>query len=394
MGLGALDWRGVQRLIDWDSREWEEAIVAYIASSARTARQLAYAAMLLILPLLLTTQSTRADDSLRMKQLRLLCVQLSGDLTEPGGIAAFRRCLTTHNPLNEIRRDNGIGGVHAQRIVDRFGAAPPRGFGRNSRSNLAQQVQAFQTTDGKVIYVVAADGRLWRSTLGTRDARVVAPSATAFRVTDNGRLFVLDRNAVLWRANADGSSRLPVDQAVADFQTFGNLVYARRADGTLWRERADGSNRSRIDANVKAFQPVDPNTTLVLGADGKLWRESGNSRALVAGGIRAFQYIPDGDTMYVLTTADGLWRQTGKQKAEQVDHDVAAFRAADMALVFVLGKDGRLWQELGNRDQALLVDRDVLIETGPATFEVLDAHHLIVVGNDRKLWAETMPPGR
>jgi hypothetical protein len=132
----------------------------------------------------------------------------------------------------------------------------------------------------------------------------------------------------------------------------------------------------------------------MLGADGKLWRDSENSRASVASAIRAFQYVPNGDTMYVLTSVDGLWRQTGKQKAEQVDHDVAAFRAADMNLVFVLGKDGRLWQELGNRDQAILVDRDVTLGSGQPTFEVLDAQHLFVVGNDRKLWAETMPRGR
>ena len=98
--------------------------------------------------------------------------------------------------------------------------------------------------------------------------------------------------------------------------------------------------------------------------------------------------------MYVLTTDGRLWRQTAKQKAEQVDYDVAAFRAADMNLVFVLGRDGRLWQELGIRDQAVLVDRDVLIGSGQPTFEVLDAHHLFVVDADRKLWAETMPAGR
>lgn len=351
-------------------------------------------AALLLLPAMFMATPAHADDSLRMKQLRLLCVQLSGDLTEPGGIAAFRRCLTTHNPLNEIRRDNGIGGVRAPRIVDRLGAAPPPGFGRNTRSNLAQQVQAFQTTDGKAIYVVAADGRLWRSTLGTKDARVVASSATLFRIAGDGHLFVLDHNGVLWRANADGVNRLPVDQAVADFQPFGNLVYVRHVDGSLWREGADGSNRMRIDAGVKAFQAVDPYITFVLEVDGKLWRESGKSRTLVAGAIRAFQYVPNGDTMYVVTSADGLWRQTGKQKAEQVDHDVASFHAVDMNLVFVLGKDGRLWRELGNRDQAVLVDRDVSIGTSQATFEVLDTEHLLVVGNDRKLWAEAMPPGR
>jgi len=215
-----------------------------------------------------------------------------------------------------------------------------------------------------------------------------------FRVTGDGRLFVQDRNGVLWRTNADGFNRLPVDQAIADFQPFANVVYVRHADGNLWREGTDGSNRVRIDGDVKAFQAVDAHTTFVLSADGKLWRDSDNSRASIASAIRAFQYVPAGDAMYVLTTADILWRQTAKQKAEQVDHDVAAFRAADMNLVFALGRDGRLWQELGNRDRAVLVDRDVLVGTGQPTFQVLDSQHLFVVGGDRKLWAETMPPGR
>jgi outer membrane protein OmpA-like peptidoglycan-associated protein len=50
-----------------------------------------------------------AQDDAKTKQLRLLCAQLSGDLTEPGGMAAFQRCLTTHNPADEIRRDNNVG---------------------------------------------------------------------------------------------------------------------------------------------------------------------------------------------------------------------------------------------------------------------------------------------
>jgi outer membrane protein OmpA-like peptidoglycan-associated protein len=50
-----------------------------------------------------------AQDDAQTRQLRLLCAQLSGDLTEPGGMAAFQRCLTTHDPAGEIRRDNNIG---------------------------------------------------------------------------------------------------------------------------------------------------------------------------------------------------------------------------------------------------------------------------------------------
>jgi hypothetical protein len=35
---------------------------------------------------------------------RLMCSVLSGDLTEPGELAAFRRCLTLHDPRGELIR--------------------------------------------------------------------------------------------------------------------------------------------------------------------------------------------------------------------------------------------------------------------------------------------------
>jgi hypothetical protein len=54
------------------------------------------------------TVAASAEDDARMKQLRLLCARLSGDLTDPGGMAAFRRCLSTHDPIREIRRDNNV----------------------------------------------------------------------------------------------------------------------------------------------------------------------------------------------------------------------------------------------------------------------------------------------
>jgi hypothetical protein len=56
-----------------------------------------------------TGAAAQADP--RTMQLRLLCARLSGDLTSPGGIAAFRRCLT-RDPVNEIKRDNNLGGSH------------------------------------------------------------------------------------------------------------------------------------------------------------------------------------------------------------------------------------------------------------------------------------------
>jgi hypothetical protein len=65
-----------------------------------------------------------------------------------------------------------------------------------------------------------------------------------------------------------------------------------------------------------------------------------------------------------------------------------------MHLAYVLGRDGRLWQELGGRDQAVLVDRDVLLTLGNAAFRVRDPSHIYLIGNDYKLWSETMPAGR
>jgi hypothetical protein len=348
--------------------------------------------MLLVPAMLAATGPVLSQDSTRTKQLRMLCVQLSGDLTEPGGIAAFRRCLSAHDPLEEMRRQNNVGHVGIRRIVDRPGAAPPRGFGRNSRIAIAQAIANFQTMDGKVIYAVATDGRLWRSTTGTKDARVVDKSVASFRVTRDGRVFVLGADDALWRENDGAGPRILIEQKVADFQPLDKILYVRGTDGALWREA--GTARTLVDKQVASFQAIDAGTVYVLSTDGKLWRETGDmhTRSLVAGAIKAFRYVPDGNTTYVLTTSHILWRQAGSQKPEQVDRDVADFRAVDMNLVYVLGRDDRLWKELGNRDQAVLVDSDVM--AGATSFQVLDAQHVLLIDQDRKLWSETMPPGR
>jgi hypothetical protein len=117
------------------------------------------------------------------------------------------------------------------------------------------------------------------------------------------------------------------------------------------------------------------------------------SRTLVAAKIMAFQYVPDGDTVYVQTADALLWRKSG-DKAEMVDRSVAAFRAVDLHLAYVLGKDGRLWRELGGRDRAVLVDRDVLATSGAAAIQAVDPAHIYLLGSDHKLWAESMPAGR
>jgi hypothetical protein len=346
------------------------------------------------LALLATTwfgNAVLAQDDARTKRLRLLCVQLSGDLTEPGGIAAFRRCLTTHNPVGEIRRDNNVGGVAA----DRPGARPPAGFGRDSRHSLANGVQRFATSDGSLFYAIDRDGKLWCWNAATKDSKVVDEKVAAFEPRDDGQILVLGGDGRLWRMAGEPMFRAPIDEQVGAFQAMGAVIYVRGNDGKLWRETGNAGNRTLVDQQVALFQAVDSSLVYVLGRDGKLWRENGDARdrGEVASKVAAFQYVPDGAATYVLVQDGTLWRQEAG-KAEQVDHDVAAFQAVDMHLAFVLGRDGRLWRELGDRGQAVLVDSGLLTTNGRAAFQATDAQHVYVLSNDRTLWAETMPAER
>ena len=336
-----------------------------------------------------------AQDDARMRQLRLLCAQLSGDLTDPGGIAAFQRCLTTHDPLGEIRRDNNIGG--GTPAADRPGAKPPPGFGHNSRRTLADGVQRFATRDGRLFYVIDKDGKLWRGKPATKEAHIIDENVAAIELIDDANLLTLGTDGRLWRREGDAAARALVDEKVASFQAMGALVYVRGSDGKLWRETGNAGSRDLVDQQVTSFQAIDPDRVYVLGNDGELWRENRDARdrKAIAGTVTAFQYVADSDTTYVLTHDGTLWRQEGdKGKPEQVDHGVAAFQALDLHLAYVLGRDSRLWQELGNRDQAVMVDFGLLAEAGRAAFQVIDAQHIYVLGNDHKLWAETMPARR
>lgn len=339
--------------------------------------------------LLLTTAGlASAEDDARMKQLRLLCARLSGDLTDPGGMAASRRCLTTKNPLNEIRRDNNFAAP-----ANQPNAAPGEAFGRDTRFHVADGIERFQVADANLIYVLNSAGKLWRGTLDGKDVHLVDEKVAGFNLSD-GHLFIQGTDGALWRLKPDGSERSRIDQAVSAFQPINAaVIYVLGFDHTLWREIGDGSKRSEVDHTVKDFQAIDVKLVFVLGADGQLWREIGTaaSRTLVAKDIVAFQYFPDGDTVYVQTADAVLWRKIGNGKPEQVDQAVAAFQAMDPQMVFVLGKNGRLWREIGGRSQAVLVDRDVLITAGKAAFHAEDPAHVFVLGSDHKLWAESMP---
>lgn len=332
--------------------------------------------------------SAAAQDDARTKQLRLLCAQLSGDLTEPGGIAAFRRCLTTHDPLGEIRRNNNIAAP-----ADRPDAMPPKGFGRDSRRQVAGNIEGFQIGAANLVYVLDGAGTLWRATVEGKDARVIGDKVGGFRFAD-GHLFIRGSDGVLWRLRPDGSERTRIDQGVAAFQPLNaGLVYVLGPDRTLWRDTSDGAERAEVDRTVRDFQAIDPSVVYVLGTDGKLWRETGNMqvRSLVASNIAAFQDIADGDTMYVMTADASLWRRGDDGKATAVDRSVAAFQAIDRDTVFVLGRDGRLWRERGGRDGAVLVDRDLMVHAGSAAFHADDPRHVYILANDHTLWLETLP---
>ena len=59
---------------------------------------------LLLGVLTLSAAAWPAEAQTDVARLRLLCAQLSGDLTDPGGIAAFRRCLS-RPPVAAMRQN-------------------------------------------------------------------------------------------------------------------------------------------------------------------------------------------------------------------------------------------------------------------------------------------------
>jgi|GEM_PF-2706644 hypothetical protein len=349
------------------------------------------AVWLFLLTFLATALPVLADEDARTKQLRLLCAQISGDLTEPGGIAAFRRCLT-RDPVDAMKQNAfpGAGAPTGPPI------AAPAGFGENSRQSVAGAVVDFQVVTGKIVYALVTDQKLWRSTPGSTVGVVIDSAVAGFRAIDGGLVYVLGTNGRLWRETGDANPRAFVDAEVAAFQPIeGGLIYVRGLDGKLWRETGDMHNRQLVDRDVAAFQAIDARSVFVLGHDGKLWRETGDerTRSFIAGQIGRFHVI--GDTVYVLTQPDHLlWRQTGSQAPERVAGEVRDFQPVDMNLVYVRDTAGRLWRELGNDSQRELVDRNLAPEAEPAGFQAVDAAQIYVLDKNHALWLEKMPPGR
>jgi hypothetical protein len=329
------------------------------------------------------------------------CDWIGGDFAEPGEVIFNTGC-----GAGVRRRPGHVAGPAAPKdappkLLDRLDARAPADYGASTREAIGAGIERFQIVGGKVAYGLDGGGRLWRFVLGGKDSTQVAASIAKFAATDAGPLFLLEKDGTLWRGGEDGANRAFVDHEVADFQPSGDLVYVLGVDKRLWRWRADGKSRDAIDEAVAGFQAVDASVVYVLGTDGALWRETGDmhNRVKVGQPISAFAYVADGDATYVLTPSRFLWRQRGADAPEAVDHDVAAFHPVDMNLVYVLATDGRLWQELGNRAHAALVDGDLAVKSGADAFQFGskgDVKEQAVYVLDRKhgLWAETMPSAR
>jgi len=327
------------------------------------------------------------------------CDWIGGDFAEPGEVIFNTGCRggggARHIGRPAPPRDE------APKLLDRVSARAPLNYGATTRKSIGKSIERFQVVGGKIAYGLDGGARLWRVTLGGQDSVMVAQSVNRFRATETGLLFVLEKDGALWRMEGDGSKRSFIDHEIEDFQPVKDLVYAVGTDKKLWRLDPAAKTRELVDESVAAFQAITSTLVFVVGTNGILWRETGDfhNRVQVAQPVAAFEYVADGDTAYVLTPTHILWRQTGKDAPGQVDHDVAAFHAVDMNLAYVLATDGRLWQELGDRSQAVLVDGDLAVKLGAGAFQFastgdVEKQSVYLLDRKHELWAETMPSAR
>jgi hypothetical protein len=257
-------------------------------------------------------------------------------------------------------------------------------------------VRAFRPFDGRAVYVLGTDGKLWRE-FGTwnnaAEPRVeIDQSVTAFRPLNADTIFVLRNDGALWRESGawtlSRQSRTKVDGNVRGFKALDDvLVYVLGKDGALWREYETGNNpeqpRRNVDRNVAAFQALNAEIVYVLGSDRKLWREfdtwnnAEQGRQNIDGNVSAFQAI-DAETVYVLGTDGNLWREFGAWDNQdkprvQVAGNVKAFQALDANTIYVLGNDGNLWLDKGAGQGRVQIAGNVL------GFEAIDDSTIYVL---------------
>lgn len=339
---------------------------------------------LIVAAALIIPVSVHAQDA----RTRYMCARLAGDFASASGIIAFRRCLNQHASSARRRNAPGSGASAAKSEPP---PQPPAGFGRDSRTEIASAVSRFQVVD-RSLFVLAGDGKLWRKTIGGKDGEVVLDGVASFRALDATMLYTLDPLGRLWRVSG-ADARQAIDTGVAAFQPLDRgTVIALGQDGRLQRITGNSNDKTLIDSEVAAFQAVDAGTIYVRGKDGKLWRENGSSadRKWISSNVAVFRV--EGDTVFVLTTGSELWRKTADEQPVKISGDVSAFQPAGPRWVYVLIKAGGLWVGEGPGKPRAFVDSDLLSEAGAAAFQAIDAQTVYVLGADRKLWAEKMPP--
>ncbi len=338
---------------------------------------------LIVAAALIIPVSVHAQDA----RTRYICARLAGDFASASGIIAFRRCLNQH--ALSARRRNAPGPDASAKPEPP--PQPPAGFGRDSRTEIASAVSRFQVVD-RNLFVLGGDGKLWRKTIGGKDGEVVLDGVASFRALDATTLYTLDPLGRLWRVSST-DARQSIDTGIAAFQPLDRTtVIALGQDGRLWRVTGDSNDKALVDSEVASFQAVDAGTIYVRGKDGKLWRENGSSadRKWISSNVAAFRV--EGEMVFVLTTGSELWRKTADEQPVKISGDVRAFQPAGPRWVYVLIKAGGLWVGEGPGKPRAFVDSNLLDEAGVAAFQAIDAETIYVLGADRKLWAEKMPP--
>jgi hypothetical protein len=186
------------------------------------------------------------------------------------------------------------------------------------------------------------------------------------------------------------TTRAPIDSSIVSFKSVdATTAYALDSSGRLWRDTVSPASHVQVDANVSAFQPMPGDGFVyVLGTNGNLWLEpnSISGRTLVASGVVRFQALGIG---YVLRTdsSENLWYQIGSYAPSKVDGNVASFKAISDSAIYVLGTDGKLWNENGSMSNRFMVDQNV------AQYFPADATHVYVEGTDSVLWNENGTAG-
>jgi hypothetical protein len=212
-----------------------------------------------------------------------------------------------------------------------------------------------------------------------------------FHAYDASTVYALHNDGTLWREI--GTSRTLVDTAVHDFQlapgstAAAPIVYVLHTNGNLVFHLGTGASTGTfVDGGIAQFSVTHFGFVYEMTQNGTLYFRSGATRAYVDANVRAFQGM-DASTVYVLGTDGKLWNETapfggptGYAHRFEVDANVTSFKAVDDSNVYVLGSDGKLWNEHGTMNNRMFVDQNV------QRYTPLDDFTIYVQGTDSNVW--------